>query len=160
MNKVKKKAVPAKKTSSAAKAAPKKTASKPAAKSKTASRSAHPAKTSSRPKTGKTTKAARPARVKPAPPAKAEKTAKAAKPSSKGGRKKVLCEFCGQPIPTERVEALPETTTCVECSQTKPYSEAQIIGMNGEETDQNRLNVEDFEEVDSDFASGYNNDQW
>jgi hypothetical protein len=31
--------------------------------------------------------------------------------------------------------------------------------MNGEEPDQNRLNVEDFEEVDTDFSAGYN-DQW
>ena len=160
MKKTKKKAVPAKKKSSAAKAAPKKTAKKPAphvAKPKAASHSAHPAKTAVRPKAAKPT--ARPSHAKPAHPAKADKTAKAGK-SAKGGRKKVLCEFCGQPIPFERVDALPETTTCVECSQTKPYSEAQIIGMNGEEADQNRLNVEDFEEVDSDFASGYNNDQW
>jgi len=58
----------------------------------------------------------------------------------------------------ERIEALPDTTTCVQCSQTKPYSEAQIIGLNGEDAE-NRLNVEDFEEADTDFSISYN-DQW
>jgi len=28
------------------------------------------------------------------------------------------CEKCGEPIPTERLEILPSTTTCVKCSQT------------------------------------------
>lgn len=27
------------------------------------------------------------------------------------------CTECGQPIPEERLEALPETTCCVKCSQ-------------------------------------------
>jgi RNA polymerase-binding transcription factor DksA len=85
------------------------------------------------------------------------------KPKSNGSemkkpKKKVFCEFCGAEIPPERLEILPDTTTCVQCSQTKPYSEAQIIGLNGEEAE-NRLNVEDFEETDTDFSISYN-DQW
>lgn len=28
-----------------------------------------------------------------------------------------ICEACGQPIPTERLEALPYATTCVKCPQ-------------------------------------------
>jgi RNA polymerase-binding transcription factor DksA len=82
----------------------------------------------------------------------------ALKSTSKAVKKKVLCEFCGAEIPPERIDALPDTTTCVQCSQTKPYSEAQIIGLNGEDTE-NRLNVEDFEETDTDFSISYN-DQW
>ncbi|MGI6034932.1 MAG: TraR/DksA C4-type zinc finger protein [Limnochordia bacterium] len=27
------------------------------------------------------------------------------------------CEFCGQPIPRERLEALPNTRRCVKCAQ-------------------------------------------
>jgi RNA polymerase-binding transcription factor DksA len=82
----------------------------------------------------------------------------AARSAAKSSRKRVLCEFCGNEIPMERIEILPDTTTCVECSQTKPYSEAQIIGLNGEDVE-NRLNVEDFEEADTDFSISYN-DQW
>lgn len=29
------------------------------------------------------------------------------------------CENCGQPIPRGRLEALPNTTTCVKCSMVK-----------------------------------------
>jgi len=81
-----------------------------------------------------------------------------ARSKAKSLKKKVLCEFCGEEIPPERIEILPDTTTCVQCSQTKPYSEAQIIGLNGEDAE-NRLNVEDFEEADTDFSISYN-DQW
>jgi len=81
-----------------------------------------------------------------------------AKSAAKSSKKKVLCEFCGAEIPPERVEILPDTTTCVQCSQTKPYSEAQILGLNGEDVE-NRLNVEDFEEADTDFSIS-SNDQW
>ena len=81
-----------------------------------------------------------------------------ARSAAKSSTKKVLCEFCGAEIPPERVEILPVTTTCVQCSQTKPYSEAQIIGLNGEDAE-NRLNVEDFEEADTDFSIS-SNDQW
>jgi RNA polymerase-binding transcription factor DksA len=103
--------------------------------------------------------AARPS-VRPASRAAAKKAASrgSARSPVKSSRKKVLCEFCGAEIPPERVEVLPDTTTCVECSQTKPYSEAQIIGLNGEDAE-NRLNVEDFEEADTDFSISYN-DQW
>lgn len=155
--KVQKKAAPRKKKTTAAGPSPKKAQRKsvrPAAKAKPASkpvRSAKPAKPARKAVTVKAKD-----RHAPAGPARQEKAGKAAK----DGKKRVLCEFCGKPIPAARIEALPETTTCVECSQTKPYSEAQIIGLNGEEADQNRLNVEDFEETDSDFASGYGNDQW
>lgn len=70
---------------------------------------------------------------------------------------KVLCEYCGNPIPPERLEILPDTTTCVQCSQTQPYSEAEILGLNGtDEQDKNRLNVEDFEEPDTDASVPYN----
>jgi RNA polymerase-binding transcription factor DksA len=81
-----------------------------------------------------------------------------ARSAAKSSTKKVLCEFCGAEIPPERVEILPDTTTCVQCSQTKPYSEAQILGLNGEDVE-NRLNVEDFEEADTDFSIS-SNDQW
>jgi hypothetical protein len=75
----------------------------------------------------------------------------------KTSKKKVLCEFCGSEIPSERLEILPDTTTCVECSQTQPYSEAEILGLNGtDETDKNRLNVEDFDEPDTDLSLPYN----
>ena len=33
-----------------------------------------------------------------------------------------LCLDCGDPIPQGRVEALPETLTCVGCSQVRPRS--------------------------------------
>ncbi|MBN2201239.1 TraR/DksA C4-type zinc finger protein, partial [bacterium] len=140
--KVQKKAAPRKKKSAAARPSPKKAVRKPArtaAKVKAASKPVRSAKPDK--------KAKKAAAVKT--PNRRTKAAKPAKPaqSAKGGKKKVLCEFCGKPIPALRIEALPDTTTCVECSQTKPYSEAQIIGLNGEEADQNRLNVEDFEET-------------
>jgi RNA polymerase-binding transcription factor DksA len=108
-------------------------------------------------KAGSSSAAVRPARVasKPARKPAGRSTAKSA---SKSSKKKVLCEFCGAEIPPERIEILPDTTTCVQCSQTKPYSEAQIIGLNGEDVE-NRLNVEDFEEADTDFSVSYN-DQW
>ncbi len=32
-----------------------------------------------------------------------------------------LCEECGNPIPAERLEVLPDTTTCVGCSREKKY---------------------------------------
>jgi len=62
-------------------------------------------------------------------------------------KKKVLCELCGAEIPPERLEILPDTKTCVKCSQTERYSEAEILGFNiSEEQDQNRMNIEDFED--------------
>jgi RNA polymerase-binding transcription factor DksA len=60
---------------------------------------------------------------------------------------KVFCEFCGEEIPAERLEILPDTSTCVKCSQTQPYSEAEINGFNISADDEpDRLNVEDFED--------------
>lgn len=31
------------------------------------------------------------------------------------------CSHCSKEIPPARLEILPETTTCVECSEVKPY---------------------------------------
>lgn len=36
------------------------------------------------------------------------------------------CVCCKQPIPEERLEALPDTTTCVRCSRVVPYTEDDI----------------------------------
>ncbi|MBN2103957.1 TraR/DksA C4-type zinc finger protein [bacterium] len=65
--------------------------------------------------------------------------------------KKIYCEFCGKEIPEERLEILPDATTCVECSQTQPYSEAEVIGLNGNE-EENRLNLEDYEDSNGDLS--------
>ena len=43
--------------------------------------------------------------------------------------RKILCEICGTMIPAERLKFLPDTTTCVNCSQTQPYSRAEALGM-------------------------------
>jgi hypothetical protein len=66
--------------------------------------------------------------------------------------KKLRCEFCGKEIPPERLEILPDTTTCVECSQTQPYSEAEVVGLNGESDESNRLNMEDFEDSNGELS--------
>ncbi|MBN1781277.1 TraR/DksA C4-type zinc finger protein [bacterium] len=72
----------------------------------------------------------------------------------------VLCEFCGKKIPRERLKILPETTCCVKCSQTMPYSEAEVIGLrNGEADDSNRLNMEDYEDMEGDISL-HNDDSW
>ena len=72
-------------------------------------------------------------------------------------KKKVPCEICGAEIPSERLKILPDTNTCVQCSQTQPYSEAEIMGMNGtDESAKNRLSVEDFDEPDTDLSLNYN----
>ena len=74
-------------------------------------------------------------------------------------KKKVLCELCGSEIPPERLEVLPDTTTCVKCSQTKPYSQEEILGLDvAEEQERNRLNVEDFENNTGTLPSY--NDEW
>jgi RNA polymerase-binding transcription factor DksA len=145
------------KKKTASKPAKKKVQTKPAraAKLSKATRSAKPS-----PKTKKPAK-----RTKPVRAAKSVKSARStAKPArsaktSRSSKKRVHCEFCGADIPPQRLEVLPYTTTCVQCSQTKPYSEAQIIGLNGEEGEQNRLNMEDFEETDTDYSAPYN-EQW
>ena len=67
--------------------------------------------------------------------------------------KKVYCEFCGIQVPSARLKVLPETTTCVKCSQTEKYSEAEIIGPNGsDDLERNRLNIEDFDNYDPDSS--------
>jgi len=64
--------------------------------------------------------------------------------------KKVFCEICGAEIPPERLKILPDTRTCVKCSETKPYSKAEILGdVMAEEEQENRLNMEDFEDPDT-----------
>lgn len=70
----------------------------------------------------------------------------------KSDNNKVYCEFCGKELPKERLEILPDTTTCVECSQTQPYSESEVIGLNGENDEANRLNMEDFEDMNGDIS--------
>jgi len=64
-------------------------------------------------------------------------------------KKKVRCEFCGEEIPPERLDILPDTTTCVKCSQTERYSEDEVLGLN-QDQENNRMDIEDFEEFDSD----------
>ena len=60
---------------------------------------------------------------------------------------KVHCEFCGEAIPSERLEILPETTTCVKCSQIQPYSEAEINSLQNIESDEpTKLDTEEYEE--------------
>jgi hypothetical protein len=60
-------------------------------------------------------------------------------------KKKVLCELCGAVIPKERLAILPETTTCVKCSQTQPYSGDDIRGLSFEELPDG-VNIEDFDD--------------
>jgi hypothetical protein len=58
------------------------------------------------------------------------------------------CELCGAKIPSARLEFLPETTTCVKCSETRPYSEDEILGLEISESQvENKLNAEEFEDV-------------
>ncbi len=58
-----------------------------------------------------------------------------------------LCEGCGTPIPEARVEALPNTTTCVNCSSVLPvhgdsrYGEISIARTE-EEVRRSRLHYE------------------
>lgn len=66
---------------------------------------------------------------------------------AKNQKVKVLCELCGAEIPEERLEILPETTTCVSCSQTKPYSGEDIRGLSMEDLPDG-VNIEDYEEGD------------
>lgn len=81
-------------------------------------------------------------------------------PEPVSSRPKVFCEFCGVEIPPERLEILPDTTTCVRCSQTQPYSEAEVIGLATGAEEENRINFEDLEEdQEPDFPVSYN-DNW
>src|SRR4030042_6313784 len=95
----------------------------------------------------KTGKAPAKAKVKGKPKAKPSKKKPPSAVSKKHKKgKSVPCEFCGKPIPEERLEILPDTTTCVECSQTQPYSKAEIIGFNlGENTEKEGIDMEDFD---------------
>ena len=67
-------------------------------------------------------------------------------------KNKVRCEICKAEIPKERLEFLPETTTCVKCSDTIPYREADVLGIevnDGAEIEP--MNPEDFESMETDF---------
>lgn len=67
--------------------------------------------------------------------------------------KKVLCEVCGDPIHPDRLEFLPETTTCVKCSQTQPYSSEDIRGLYiGAEDQPDGVNMEDFDDGGPDYS--------
>lgn len=73
--------------------------------------------------------------------------------------KKVFCEICGAEIPHERLEILPETTTCVKCSEAKPYSESEYLGFNvAKDQERNRLNMEDLEADDTDSYLYYDDE--
>lgn len=70
---------------------------------------------------------------------------------------KVNCEFCGKEIPAARLKILPDTSTCVECSQTKPYSESDVLGSDVSKVqEENKLNLEDFEDNDTDLSQYIN----
>jgi hypothetical protein len=73
-------------------------------------------------------------------------------------KKKVFCEFCGREIPLARLKILPDTTTCVKCSQTQPYSESDILSSDiSKSQEENKMNLEDFEESDTDLSNYINN---
>jgi hypothetical protein len=72
-------------------------------------------------------------------------------------KKKVTCEFCGKEIPAARLKILPDTTTCVKCSQTRPYSESDILSTDvSKSQEENKLNLEDFENNDTDLSQYIN----
>ena len=60
-------------------------------------------------------------------------------------KEKVLCELCGAVIPKARLDALPDTTTCVKCSQTQPYTGDDIRGLSFEELPDG-VNIEDYDD--------------
>ena len=63
--------------------------------------------------------------------------------------KKVQCEICGKVIPAERLEILPDTTTCVKCSHTTPYTEMDALGPRiYEASEMEAIDMDDFEEDD------------
>lgn len=49
------------------------------------------------------------------------------------------CSRCGYLIPQERLQALPETETCVGCSIVKPMSENQLPVDGSDEADLRRM---------------------
>lgn len=60
----------------------------------------------------------------------------------------MYCRVCGMPIPPGRLEAVPNTTTCVQHSSTKPYvgfmdyphkTGAQMVLVNPDDKEQLRL---------------------
>ena len=79
--------------------------------------------------------------------------------SSKPKKKeKVICEFCGKEIPAARLKILPDTTTCVKCSQTQPYSGSDILSSDiSKSQEENKINLEDFEDNDTDLSNYINN---
>ena len=66
--------------------------------------------------------------------------------------KKVRCEVCGAVIPKERLEFLPDTKTCVKCSQTSYYSQDEVLGAGlGSAAELDPMSVEDYEIDDSPY---------
>ena len=63
--------------------------------------------------------------------------------------RKVICEICGKIIPAERLEILPDTTTCVKCSVTEPYNASDALGPAPfEEREMEPIDAEDYETDD------------
>lgn len=63
---------------------------------------------------------------------------------------KVHCEICGKIIPAARLKVLPDTTTCVKCSQTEPYSREDVLGLDvTDESERASLNIEDYDDLGS-----------
>lgn len=65
----------------------------------------------------------------------------------KDKEKSVLCVRCEEPIPQERLEALPDTNVCVKCSDVKPvYGDSRygdlVVGKSDEDQRRMRLKYE------------------
>ena len=62
-------------------------------------------------------------------------------------KKKITCEYCGRIIPKNRLDILPYTRLCVQCSDTAPYSEEDMLGFSITEQDEpERPRLETYEE--------------
>ena len=75
-------------------------------------------------------------------------------------KQKKLCEVCGRAIPLARLSVLPDTSTCVQCSTTRPYSEEEIIGFSIADYEANRPNLEDLEDGDNVRMDLYPNEDY
>ena len=64
---------------------------------------------------------------------------------------KIFCCHCGKEIPELRLKYLPDTNTCVHCSETRPYSSEEVLG--SEAHSDYQINMEDFE--NESISSGY-----
>lgn len=56
----------------------------------------------------------------------------------------VKCKSCGEPIPEERIEAIPETKQCVKCSSEK----RKLYSMEGDENFQILVEVPYLENME------------